>query len=167
VNSRRPWGFWRAGMGYFLWRSIKTPQSNRFSAIAPQSFLLAYCPSKCMTLANRFLPNPLANAGLTLRPKFPFLHQLQTRVPLRNTPTDSLLESRYSSPSPRHLRTVIPTGAAAQFAAAEWRDPGNQSSLSQFDPPISSTGPRPPLSTYSLFLSIPFIFPLVEMPFSI
>src|SRR5258708_320403 len=50
------------------------------------------------------------------------------------------------------------------------RDHGNQLTHSRFDESISVrrfTAVSSPLSTYSLFLSFPYIFPLVEIPFSI
>jgi len=162
VNSRRPGDSGGLVCGTCLGGRSNTLQSNRFSPIALQSSVLAYAPSKCMGRANPFLPNPLANAGLTLWLIFPFLHQVQTRAPLRNTPL------------PRRLvpNSVIPTVVAGLFfravcgAPATRRDHGNQSALSQFNP--SGTASRflshpPPIHfsypPHSFFLLWKFLFP--------
>jgi hypothetical protein len=61
--------------------------------------------------------------------------------------------------------SVIPTGAAAQFAAAQWRDHGYQLNNSNFDPANSAGvgSSSPPIHfsypSYSFFLLWKFLFP--------
>src|SRR5260370_28365686 len=79
--------------------------------------------------------------------------------------------SSYPCPTPKHATTrrslpnsVIPTGAAAQFAAVQWRDHGNQSTHSLFGPPNPSLlFPLPPIHfsypSHSFFLLCKCLFP--------
>jgi len=158
-------------MRYFLWRSIQDTSEQSSVTHRSSESVIFLLPLSCRPLANPFQPNPIANAGLTFRPEFPFLHDLHTRVPFRNTPPPT-------PPLHRIAILVIPTGAVAQFAAAELavcvpgaspgrREHGNQSTDSRFNPLGSTVVCFSPSPTYPLFLSIPFIFPLVEIPFSI
>jgi hypothetical protein len=51
--------------------------------------------------------------------------------------------------------------------ATKRRDLGNDAAKSHFHPPKLSSVRYHALFTYPFFLSFPFIFPLVEIPFSI
>jgi hypothetical protein len=136
-------------------------------AIVSYPLLLRVCnsltsPLNCRTRANPSPPNPLANTDVTLHPKFPFLHQLHTRVPFRNTPAQPALEARPQSLSSRpEQRRSLPLRSGGTTATNQPIHYPTSSAPSQVFPSF------PLLSTYPLFLSFPFIFPLVEIPFSI
>ena len=101
---------------------------------------------------------------------------LQT-LALCPTPNSIPASSSYPCPTPKHgtwIHFSPPTSFACHpdrssgaFAAAEWRDPGNQATDPQFDPSNSTPVVFRLSPIYPLFQSIPFIFPLVEIPFSI
>src|SRR5207249_10524891 len=100
-----------------------------------------------------------SNTTLSLCCRFPFLHQHHTRVPFRNTPPHPTAAHGpklwYLGHRARLLRHAYFTGTEGP------RQTINRSLLR-----LSKINFRT-IATYSLFLSFPFIFPLVEIPFSI
>src|SRR5258708_22493305 len=132
---------------------MQTLQSNPLLPITPQSLQLTYCPTNCRTLANPFPPNPLANAGLTLRPNF---HSCINSTPVSRSET-------------RHLHPAIPDRRPDPFVGPQRRDHGNQSTHSRFDESISVrrftavSSPSPPIRfsypSHTFFLLWKFLFP--------
>ena len=136
-------------------------------AIVSYPLLLRVCnsltsPLNCRTRANPSPPNPLANTDVTLHPKFPFLHHLHTSVPIRDTHRTlhphTLAQTLSSRPEQRRSLPLRSGGTTATNQPIHYP---TSSAPSQIFPSF------PLLSTYPLFLSFPFIFPLVEIPFSI
>jgi hypothetical protein len=168
LNSWRPRGFWQADMRYFLWRSVQV-SSEQFSLTRRSSELAMY-----------LLPILIAGRLPIFFSQFP----LQTLALGTARHFRSCINSTSVSPSEtRTLDSVCPAVRACLSSGPEWpafssapqlgapatesRDPGNQATSSRFrrsSCPFLSFQPHP---SYSLFLSIPFIFPLVEIPFSI
>jgi len=175
VSSRRPRGFWRAAMRYFLGVlqvSLKQSVCTHYFSEATTLVL----PLKCRPHANPIPSNPLANATLTLRPKFPFLHQLHTRVPLRNTKPRRFLASSsvtLLAPTEAEPSGGIPvkkfshpdrsSGAICRFAAEGSRQPNQPRCNSIRRAALAIYSPTPPIRfsypSHSFFLLWKFLFP--------
>src|SRR5258708_2659283 len=88
---------------------MQTLQSNPLLPITPQSLQLTYYPVNCRTLANPVPPNPLANAGLTLRPNF---HSCINSTPVSRSET-------------RHMHPAIPDRRPDSFVGPQRSDRGD------------------------------------------
>jgi hypothetical protein len=160
VNSRRPRGFWRADMGYFLRGSIE--HSSEQSIFTHRSSELRTCLLSllmCMTLANPFLSNPLANAGLTRHPNF---HSCINSKPVSHSETRSGPQALFGVRPALSLskgRSVpacpVQTGLSADVLPLRSVRQGPSSTPSdRLSPPIHFSYPF-----HSFFLLWKFLFP--------
>jgi hypothetical protein len=146
-------------MRYFLWgssqdSSAQSVLTHRSSELA--SFLL---PLICRTLANPSFPNPIANASFTLRPQFPFLHHLHTRVPLRNTPLHST-----SAHEPELCHPDRSSGVVCRCAVEGPRQPINPLTIRSAKSHFAFVSPLAPsihfsYPSHSFFLLWKYLFP--------
>jgi hypothetical protein len=138
-------------------------------AIVSYPLLLRVCnsltsPLNCRTRANPSPPNPLANTDVTLHPNF---HSCIIFIPVSQSGTRTAL----STPM-RYSKLCHPDRSGRFFfRAAFWRAghevEGPRQPINRFTIRSAELRPLSPLPTHPLFLSSPFIFPLVEIPFSI
>ena len=99
-----------------------------------RAYNLLTASTDCRTLANPFPPILAVNAGLTLHAEFPFLHQLHTHVPFRNTSPAPFLHLRLPALSSR-----LPW--ARRALCAPHASPGSKGPEQRCTLPLRNGGP--------------------------